>query len=290
MNITIKQYEQAADETVSIGGIKWVNKWDVCIQCNSREEAESIQTQLNRDWDADAYGYAKRLADALYQKHYTQDSPEWKPLDTTLGVLTQIDNMASGLVKKPSEQKPVVWMYQDKSTNEVRFQKHMRDFVDHGQTYETPLYANEWAIPLKDGTNIKYNPTENNSDYERGFIDGMQKQMQSSVDKAVNSIAKPEPEPVAWQSRMRPDWEENGWTQWKDCPKEQADNFWKAPHLHDWVYEARALYTAPPQRKWQGLTDEEIKKEQHHIDWTNVYTYAKFARAIEAKLKEKNNG
>ena len=44
----------------------------------------------------------------------------------------------------------------------------------------------------------------------------------------------------------------------------------------------------PPQREWVGLTDEEIKKEQHHIDWTNVHTYAKFARAIEAKLKEKN--
>ncbi len=45
-----------------------------------------------------------------------------------------------------------------------------------------------------------------------------------------------------------------------------------------------------PQREWQGLTDEEIKKEQHHIDWTNAHTYAKFARAIEAKLKEKNSG
>ena len=29
-------------------------------------------------------------------------------------------------------------------------------------------------------------------DYERGFIDGMQKQMQSSVDKAVNNMAKRE--------------------------------------------------------------------------------------------------
>jgi len=35
----------------------------------------------------------------------------------------------------------VVWMYQDKSTHEVRFQKHMRGFVDHGATYETPLYT-----------------------------------------------------------------------------------------------------------------------------------------------------
>ena len=31
-------------------------------------------------------------------------------------------------------------------------------------------------------------------DYERGFIDGMQKQMQSSVDKAVNRLAQPEQE------------------------------------------------------------------------------------------------
>jgi hypothetical protein len=28
--------------------------------------------------------------------------------------------------------------------------------------------------------------------YERGFIDGMQKQMQSSVDKAVNAMSKRE--------------------------------------------------------------------------------------------------
>ena len=33
--------------------------------------------------------------------------------------------------------------------------------------------------------------------YERGFIDGMQKQMQSSVDMAVNRMAQTQ-EPVAW--------------------------------------------------------------------------------------------
>ena len=31
---------------------------------------------------------------------------------------------------------------------------------------------------------------ESASDYERGFIDGMQKQMQSSVDKAVNAMSQ----------------------------------------------------------------------------------------------------
>ena len=33
-------------------------------------------------------------------------------------------------------------------------------------------------------------PAQEPSDYERGFVDGMQKQMQSSVDKAVNRMAQ----------------------------------------------------------------------------------------------------
>jgi len=40
------------------------------------------------------------------------------------------------------------------------------------------------------------------------------------------------------------------------------------------------LYTAPPQREWVGLTDEEI-----NAAWDSNLS---FARAIEAKLKEKN--
>ena len=43
------------------------------------------------------------------------------------------------------EQEPVVWMYQNKSTHEVRFQKHMRDFVDHSKTSEVPLYSEPLA-------------------------------------------------------------------------------------------------------------------------------------------------
>ena len=63
-------------------------------------------------------------------------------------------------------------------------------------------------------------------EYERGFIDGMQKQMQSSVDKAVNAMGK---------------------------------------------------------REWVGLTDEEI--ESTYMDTIN---FQENARALEAKLKERN--
>ena len=48
--------------------------------------------------------------------------------------------------------------------------------------------------------------------------------------------------------------------------------------------------TAPPQREWQGLTDEEYEAmAENHV--TNCYfDTLTYARAIEAKLKEKNNG
>jgi|GEM_PF-1800594 len=71
------------------------------------------------------------------------------------------------------------------------------------------------------------------SEYERGFIDGMQKQMQSSVDRAVNAMAK---------------------------------------------------------REWVGLTDEEIKKVIAEVSQIPPidFTSTTYARAVEAKLKQKN--
>lgn len=43
-----------------------------------------------------------------------------------------------------------------------------------------------------------------------------------------------------------------------------------------------------PQREWVGLTDEDMNKLRHLVDWTVPLDIKKFARAIEAKLKEKN--
>ena len=42
--------------------------------------------------------------------------------------------------------------------------------------------------------------------------------------------------------------------------------------------------------QWQGLTDKEINSVRHNRDWTAPWTDTTFARAIEAKLKEKNHG
>ena len=79
--------------------------------------------------------------------------------------------------------------------------------------------------------------------YESGFVDGMSKQAQSSVDKAVNAMV--------------------------DAARMQSE-----PVIR---------------RSWQGLTDEEIWSDGSTMDLSED-GIRKFARAIEAKLREKNNG
>ncbi len=58
--------------------------------------------------------------------------------------------------------------------------------------------------------------------------------------------------------------------------------------------EALRARLAQPQREWQGLTDEEMREAAQIMDaeplaegWKELI---KFASAIEAKLREKNNG
>lgn len=44
--------------------------------------------------------YATRLATILWEKHWKSESPDWQPLPDLMGVLTQIDNMTTGLVRR----------------------------------------------------------------------------------------------------------------------------------------------------------------------------------------------
>ena len=99
-----------------------------------------IKEALAQPEQDNTYTYASSLATTIWQKHYIKDSPKWKPLDTTDGVLTQIDNMTCGLVKeKPAqpEQEPVAWM--NDSTPSGIFARHMEGAKNFGCTI--PLYT-----------------------------------------------------------------------------------------------------------------------------------------------------
>jgi hypothetical protein len=52
----------------------------------------------------------------------------------------------------------------------------------------------------------------------------------------------------------------------------------------------KPLYTTPPQRIWQGLTDEERLEAEQDCYFMDEFDTALYAENIEAKLKEKNNG
>jgi hypothetical protein len=52
----------------------------------------------------------------------------------------------------------------------------------------------------------------------------------------------------------------------------------------------RDYYTAPPKREWVGLTDEEILAVARDHYNPHQRSEISFAKAIEAKLKEKNGG
>ena len=84
-------------------------------------------------------------------------------------------------------------------------------------------------------------------------------------------------EPVAW--RVNPRYEDS------DGFFDFTDSNETAKELESRGWSTTPLYTAPPKRPWVGLTDDEIALI--HADYPHPQG---FAKAIEAKLKEKNNG
>jgi hypothetical protein len=62
-----------------------------------------------------------------------------------------------------------------------------------------------------------------------------------------------------------------------------------------WGCQCGRAYTvtcvsSKPTKQWVGLTDQEINSVCYKRDWTAPWTDVTFARAIEAKLREKNHG
>jgi len=94
------------------------------------------------------------------------------------------------------------------------------------------------------------------------------------IDAIRTRLAQPEPEPVAYGFQNTAVTGRNRWLMLREevPTDDQYDGQLWTP-----------LYTAPPKKEWVGLTDEEIYFEMPYKD-----TLFEFARAIEAKLKEKN--
>ena len=93
-------------------------------------------------------------------------------------------------------------------------------------------------------------------------------QQAAAIAAGEEALAQPEQAPLAWV------------TQVGTLVQVGMTNL-KTGLMYGWT----PLYTTPPKREWVGLTDDEI-----HMVLGKAYTLQAsfFARAIEAKLKEKN--
>jgi hypothetical protein len=142
----------------------------------------------------------------------------------------------------------------------------------------------------------------------------------SSFAKRVNEIFKQAlaapVQPVPWSQALESVWAEPDDTPPAAQPAVQEPVAWEdvlGAIARGWTYpenvrkpmdvelavaiakEIQDMYTTPPaaQRQWVGLTDEEIIDVIHPLvmaDMPDEATDYEIARAIEAKLKEKNNG
>ena len=99
-------------------------------------------------------------------------------------------------------------------------------------------------------------------------------------------LKQPQQEPVAGYV-----WEE--WTKekspWGTEEWVQTYGYFPPDTERKQVRNVRALYTAPPRREWVGLSDAEVRDEVEEYWGAKADGYYEiFARAIEARLKEKN--
>jgi len=104
---------------------------------------------------------------------------------------------------------------------------------------------------------------------------------ESAVElRRLHEALETEQEPVAWVTDGG-----KGELWWYQSSKFDEEGNLIGPNPDD-----IPLYAAPPKKQWVGLTDQEINSVRYQRDWTAPWTDTTFARAIEAKLKEKNHG
>lgn len=93
----------------------------------------------------------------------------------------------------------------------------------------------------------------------------------------VYAPKQPDPEPVAWSYDNKFNWDVWGDGTWQISISQHQESASQIP-----------LYTAPPNKEWVGLTDDELTligdrmKTWYSMSLTEIYY------TIEAKLKEKN--
>jgi len=171
MKLAIEWIEKQPEEITA-------SKYDVDTRYAVLKELEEALAKQEQD---STYVYASSLATEIWQKHYMKESPKFALLDTTEGVLTQIDNMTCGLVReKPAQPEqeqgePVAWLCQ-------KANGHFDVLTDQTCKKCFPVY------------------TTPQPKHEQGYKDGYEAGWTKALNEAYSNR---EQEPVAWVNKER---------------------------------------------------------------------------------------
>ena len=251
----------------------------------------AIKEALAQPEQDNTYTYASSLATTIWQKHYMKESPKFALLDTTEGVLTQIDNMTCGLVReKPAqpEQEPVAWRtfdgeggydyrsYEDNESYADDWDKrnpNHKGWVDKlytqsQRTEQEPVAFEEWLA------------NQHGDPEEVGFLQALRIAYISGQDSITTPPQRTEQEPVAWRRReVEGDWQYYGW-------EETGMTYEAVNRANKNGFECEAVPATPPQRTFVGLAAEDRLCAKYMQDAPDgieaVIDY------IEAKLKQMN--
>jgi len=139
----------------------------------------------------------------------------------------------------------------------------------------------KWSIPV-DPNNFGEPLAQPEQWGDSAISDPVFLNAQRDINGAIRRLVQTEQEPVAWISDA--DYVEGQFVEgrprrvWWECN----------------TGVGQPLYTAPPRKPWQGLTDDELSKiyndlyTQYLRDYVDIADFILIARAIQTKLKEKN--
>ncbi len=192
-----------------------------------------------------------------------------------------------GWSKDGDEQKPVAWRtfdgeggydYRDYELNE-----------DYGHWWEErhPNHKN-WVDPLYTAPPQQQN--QFNPDWDAMAVMVEEQQRMAKRIEELEAALK-EQEPVAWADKYDMDREGHDFWVSRQRPAKYGVPLYAAPFsTPDSAAHSADSAGTFCRREWVGLTDEEIEKLFIWQEWSEDFAeYEPVARAIEAKLKEKNN-
>jgi len=141
----------------------------------------------------------------------------------------------------------------------------MKQALEHVQEFKrrwwaVPPFGNKVNKATREAVSAAHSPIFQLEDTIRAAIEKAE-----LMQRAEEAFAASEQKPVAWMDAITRE------IYWRDQPTD-------VPNI--------PLYTAP--RQWVGLTDDEVMKTWNRVSKESVVHIKNFARAIEAKLKDRN--